>query len=63
MSEKSPNSIEFFESFQAQLESQLDQKREKEISSAIKSSILRRLILFDAENIKSNNEVIEMPKK
>ena len=59
MSEKSPNSIEFFESFQAQLESQLDQKRETEISSAIKSSILRLLILFDAENIKSNTEGFE----
>ena len=56
MSEKNPNSIEFFESFQAQLESQLDQKRETEISSAIKSSILRLLILFDAENIKSKTE-------
>ena len=59
MSEKSPNSIAFFESFQAQLESQLDQKTETEISSAIKSSILRLLILFDAENIKSNTEGFE----
>ena len=59
MSEKNPNSIEFFESFQAQLESQLDQKRETDISSAIKSSILRLLILFDAENIKSNTEGFE----
>ena len=51
--------IKFFESFQAQLETQLDQKRETDISSAIKSSILRLLILFDAENIKSNTEGFE----
>ena len=48
--------IQFFESFQEQLESQLDQHKETGISSAIYSSILRLIILFNAENIKSNTE-------
>ncbi len=46
--------IQFFERFQEQLESQQD----KEMSSAIYSSISRLIILFDTENVKDNYEAV-----